>query len=139
VWSIEPREGALRAAGVAAYLAAVVVFLLAQGLGLRLRDEEQRAWWAGTGRDVLNAAGLVAIGGALRLLGLSWPAALLVGGTLALAMFGLSVLFATQLAPRHARAWTLGAGLAVALPLLLFAPEVARAFASVAARLFPSR
>lgn len=139
MWSIEPREGALRAIAIAAYLAAVVAFLLVQEVGLRLRDEEQRAWWAGTGRDVLNTAGLVAIAGALRLLGLSWPAALLVGGTLTLAMFGASVLFATQLTTRRGRAWALGAGLVLALPVVLFAREVVGAFAAVAERLFPPR
>jgi hypothetical protein len=139
VGSIEGRSGALHLAGVAAYLAAVVAFLLAQEVGLRLRDEEQRAWWAGTGRDLLNVAGLVAVAGALRLVGLSWPAALLVGGTVTLAMFGASVLFATQLDTRHPRAWSFVAGLLFALPVVLFAREVVGAVARVAEALFPVR
>ena len=61
MWTIDPSPGTPRALAVGAYLAAGLAFLLAQEIGLRLRDEEQRAWWAGNGRDLLNAAGLVAI------------------------------------------------------------------------------
>jgi hypothetical protein len=137
VWTIEPRGAAVRALAVAAYVAAVVAFLLVQELGLRLRDEEQRAWWAGTGRDLLNAAGLVAVAGALRLFGLSWPAALLVGGSLTLAMFGASVLVATQMTVRRPRVWAFGIGAALAAAALVFAPEVVGAFAAAAGALFP--
>jgi hypothetical protein len=127
-----------RAGAAAAYAAAVLAFLLAQEVGLRLRREEHRAWWAGTGRDLLNVAGLLVIGGALRLLGLSWPAALLVGGTLTLLLFGASVFVATQTSTRHARAWALAAGLLLALPLVPWTEEVVGAFAAVAGALFPS-
>jgi hypothetical protein len=137
VWTIDPSPGAPRPIAVAAYLAAVLTFLLAQEVGLRLRDEEQRAWWAGNGRDLLNAAGLVAIAGALRLLGLGWPAALLVGGTLTLAMFGASVLVATQLGTHHRRIWAFGLGLGFALPTLVFLDRVVAAVAGVVAALFP--
>jgi hypothetical protein len=137
VWTIEPREGAARAVAVAAYAAAVVGFLLLQELGLRLWREEQRAaWWAGTGRDLLNTVGLVAIAGALRLLGLAWPAALLVGGTLTLLMFGASVFVATQTTTRHPRAWAFTAGLALAVPTLVFLRQVVEGLAVVASSLF---
>ena len=43
-----PGAGRAVAAGTS-YAAAAVAFLLAQELGLRLRREEHRAWWAGTG------------------------------------------------------------------------------------------
>jgi len=135
-WTVEPRTGVVRAAAVAAYLSAVVAFLLVQEIGLRLRDEEQRAWWAGTGRDLLNAAGLLAIAGALRMLGLSWPGALLAGGTLTLAMFGASVLVATQLRVRHPRAWAFGIGLTLALPVLAFTPEVVEGLGAIVGALF---
>jgi hypothetical protein len=138
VWTVEPRHGAARIGALLAYAAAVVAFLLAQEVGLRLRREEHRAWWAGTGRDLLNVAGLLAIGGALGLLGLSWPAALLVGGTLTLLLFGASVFVATQTTARHARGWAFAAGLAAALPLAVFTEEVVAAFAAVAGALFPS-
>jgi hypothetical protein len=136
VWTIEPAEGAGRLAAKAALVAAVVAFLLAQELGLRLRREEHRAWWAGSGRDLLNAAGLVAVAGALRLGGLAWAAALLVGGSLTLAMFGASVLVATQLATSHPRAWSFAVGAALALPVLIWPGEVLAAFAVVAGALF---
>jgi hypothetical protein len=136
MWSIEPREDAARLAATAAALAAVLLFLLLQELGLRLRREEHREWWAGTGRDLLNVAGLVAIGGALHLLGLSWSTALAVGGTLTLALFGLSVFVATQTDTAHPRAWAIGAGLLVALPVLAWPGAVVRFFAAAGAALF---
>jgi hypothetical protein len=136
VWTIEPAGGAGRLLARAALAAAVVAFLLAQELGLRLRREEHRAWWAGSGRDLLNLSGLVAIAGALRLVGLAWPAAVLVGGSLTLAMFGASVLVATQLGTAHPRAWSFAVGAAFAVPVLLWPAEVLAAFAAAAVALF---
>lgn len=134
MWTIEPGGGRLLAR--AAYVAAVVAFLLAQQLGLRLRREEHRAWWAGSGRDLLNAAGLVAVAGALRLCGFAWPAALLVGGSVTLLMFGASVLVALQIDTPHPRAWTFAVGAVLALPVLLWPAGVLRAFGAVAVALF---
>ncbi len=128
----------MRVLASATYLASVAAFLLLQEIGLKLRREEHRAWWAGTGRDLLNAAGLVAIAGALRLLGLSSPAALLVGGTLMLAMFGASVFVATQMETAHPRAWAFAAGLAFALPVLLAPKRIVGALAAIAESLFGS-
>jgi hypothetical protein len=136
VWTIEPVGEAGRLLARAALAAAVVAFLLAQELGLRLRREEHRASWAGSGRDLLNLAGLVAIAGALRLCGLAWPAAVLVGGSLTLAMFGASVLVATQLETAHPRAWSFAVGAAFAVPVLLWPAQVLAAFAAVAVALF---
>lgn len=125
-----------RALALAAYLAAVIAFLLLQEVGLRLRREEHRAWWAGSGRDLLNVAGVLCLGGALGLLGLGWPQALLVGGTLTLALFGISVFVATQTGAAHPRRWSVPAGLAVALALLAFLAEVTAAFDRLAGALF---
>ncbi len=138
MWSIEPREGAARVLAALAFSAAVAGFLYVQELGLKLRREEARAWWAGSGRDLLNLAGLLAIGGALRLGGFAWPAALLVGGTLTLVMFGASVLVAIQTDTAHPRAWAFAAGTALALPVLLFPAEVLAGFAALARALFPA-
>jgi hypothetical protein len=137
VFTIHPPAAVPRALAIAAYLGAVLAFLLVQEVGLRLRDEEQRAWWAGTGRDLLNAAGLVGLAGTLRLLGLAWPAALLIGGTLTLAMFGASVLVATQLATHHRRAWGFVLGLAIALPVLFFLEVVVAELGALVGALFP--
>lgn len=137
VWVIETRDGAAGLLAVAAFAAAVVGFLYVQEIGLRLRREERRAWWAGSGRDLINLAGLVAVAGALRLNGFSWPAALLVGGTLTLAMFGASILVATATRTAHPRAWSFAVGAALALPVLLFPRAILGAFASVAGALFP--
>lgn len=136
MWSLADRDAGARLLAAAVYAAAVIAFLLVQEVGLRLRREEHRAWWAGTGRDLLNGAGLLAMGGALRLYGLSWPAALLVGGSLTLLLFGASVLFATQLRTAHPRAWSFAAGAALALPVLLFPRALLAALAAIARALF---
>lgn len=136
MWIVEPRTGAARALAAAALAVAVVAFLLVQEIGLRLRREERRAWWAGAGRDLINVAGLLAIAGALRLHGFAWPAAILVGGTLTLVMFGASMLVATQRWTAHPRAWAFAAGAAFALPVIVFPGEVLAAFAVVAGALF---
>jgi hypothetical protein len=136
VWTIAARTGPEALAASAVYLAAVAAFLSLQEIGLRLRRAEHRAWWAGSGRDLLNVAGLLAIGCALRLLGLSWPAALLVGGTQTLLLFGATVFLATQTETRHPRAWALVAGLVLSLPILFYRAEVVSCFGRVAAALF---
>lgn len=136
MWTIEATAGGERILAAAAFGAAVVGFLLVQEIGLRLRREEHRAWWAGSGRDLINVAGLLGIAGALRLGGFSWPAAVLVGGTLTLAMFGASVFVATQTRTAHPRAWAFVAGAAFALPVVLYPRAVLGAFEAVAAALF---
>lgn len=139
VWTLDPRSAGARLAGVAVYLGAVLAFLLVQEVGLRLRHEERRAWWAGSGRDLINVAGLLAISGALRLVGFRGAGALVVGGTLTLLMFGASVLVATQTSTRHPRAWAVAAGMALALPVAAFPGEVAAGFAAIAGVLFEKR
>jgi len=136
VWAIDPRDGAARALAALVFAGAVVGFLLVQEIGLKLRREERRAWWAGSGRDLINVAGLLALAGALRLSGFSTPAALLVGGTLTLAMFGASMFVATQTKTAHTRAWSFVAGAAFALPVLLHPRAVLGAFAAIARALF---
>ena len=136
VWTVAQGSGPETLAAGAFYLAAVAAFLSLQEIGLRLRRAEHRAWWAGSGRDLLNMTGLVAIGGALRLLGLSWPAALLVGGTQTLLLFGATVFLATQTSTRHPRVWGLAAGLALSLPMLVCPTEVVGAIGRAAAALF---
>lgn len=138
MWALEAKAGVERGLAGAAYLGAIVAFLFAQEAGLRLRREERRAWWAGTGRNLINTAGLLAIAGALRLVGYPAAAALLVGGTLTLLLFGASVFVATQTATRHPRAWAFAAGLLLAVPVLLFPAPVLDAFGRVAAALFPA-
>jgi hypothetical protein len=138
VWPLEDRSGTARLLAGAVYVAAVVAFLLVQEIGLKLRREERRAWWAGSGRDLLNIAGLVAIAGALRLVGFPAGAAVLVGGTLTLLMFGASVLVATQTDTHHPRAWAFALGLALALPVLAFPREIAGAVARATELLFPA-
>jgi len=136
MWTFEPREGVFGLVAVGLYVAAVVAFLFLQEAGLRLQREEVRAWWAGSGRDLINTAGLAALAGALRLVGFPWAGALLVGGTLTLLMFGASVFAATQIEVAHPRIWSFVAGLALALPPLVAPRLVLGAFARVATALF---
>lgn len=138
MWEFEPREGVVRIVAAAVYAGAVVAFLLVQEIGLRLRREEHRKWWAGTGRDLLNVVGLLAISGSLHLRGFTAPAALLVGGTVTLALFGASILVATQLKTGHPRAWALAVGAVFGLPVLLWPAEILAALAALAAALFPA-
>lgn len=139
MWALQPKEGIEAWLAAAVYLAAVIAFLFAQEAGLRLRQQERRDWWAGSGRDLINAAGLLAISGGLRLLGFPWAGALLVGGTLTLLMFGASVFVAIQTSTRHRRVWAFVAGLALALPVLLLPDVVLGAFGRVALSLFGGR
>jgi hypothetical protein len=134
----EPRTALARAAGAALYLAAVAVLVLFQEVGLRLRREEQRAWWPGTGRDLLNFAGCGGITAALVEFGFPFPAALVAGGTLTLVLFGTSLWLETR--PwRARRALAVGAGAALALPLVLFPSPVVAAIEVVLGRLFATR
>jgi len=138
MWTVAGRSQLQSLVAAALYLAAVAVFLLLQEVGLRLRRAEHRAWWAGSGRDLLNLAGLVAIGGTLRLLGLSWPAALLAGGTQTLLLFGVTVFLATQTATHHPRAWAVAVGLLISWPLLVWRGAVVSALGWAAGGLFGS-
>ncbi|HET6440675.1 MAG TPA: hypothetical protein VFG59_21625 [Anaeromyxobacter sp.] len=138
MWTVAEHSGVESLAACAVYLAAVAAFLSLQEIGLRLRRAEHRAWWAGSGRDLLNVTGLVVIAGAMRLMGLSWPAALLVGGTETLLLFGATVFLATQTQTRHPRAWALLAGLLLSLPVLFCRAAVVAAFGRVATALFGS-
>jgi hypothetical protein len=137
VGSLDPRTDGARAAAAVAYLASVALLVLLQELGLRLRREEQRAWWAGNGRDILNAVGLAAVVGSLRAFGFPLPAALGVGGSMTLLLFGTSIFVETRERLRHARALAVVAGLAFAAPVLLFPGAVLAVFARVTAALFP--
>lgn len=136
VWTLAERGAGLRGVAWLAYLGSVVLFVLFQEIGLQLRREERRAWWAGTGRDVLNAAGFAALTLSLHLYGFAWPAALLASGTLTLALFGAYVFMATQTASTHPRAWALVAGLALAVPVLCWPAELAGALGDLAGSLF---
>lgn len=137
MWTVAAPAGAMGLLADVLYVATLAAFLVLQRVGLRLRRAEHRAWWAGSGRDLLNVAGLLAIGGAVRLLGLSWPAALLVGGTQTLLLFGATIFIATQTETAHPQRWALAVGAVVGAPLLVFRAEVVSAFGRAAVALFP--
>lgn len=136
-WSLEPRSIAIRGIAGAACVAAALVVVLLQELGVRLRREEHRAWWAEMGRDLLNAVVFVMLAAALRLFGYPPPAAILLGGTLTLVFFGAYVFMATQVGSAHPRAWALAVGLAALAPALAWPAELVAAIGKIAAGLFP--
>jgi hypothetical protein len=135
--TLEARSEAIRAAAAGLYVAAVALLVLLQEVGLRLRREESRAWWAGTGRDLLNAVGFAAVAAALRTYGFPLPPAIAVGATVTLVLFGTSIFMETQVETRRPRTWALIAGIALAGPVLLFPREVLAVFDAAARGLFP--
>lgn len=137
MWSFEERSAVARAAAAAFYVASVVLLVLLQELGLRLRREERRAWWAGNGRDLLNAIGFAAVTASLRAYGFPLAGALFVGATLTLGLFGVSIFMETQARTPRPRAWALVVGLAFAAPVLVFPGPMLGAFARAATALFP--
>lgn len=136
-WVLEQRDPGNRALVTAAYLAAVVLFLLLQEVGLRLRREEHRAWWAGTGRDLLNAAGFGGIALSLGAAGFPGAAALLAGATETLLVFGIYTYASTRTDLAHPRAWAIAAGVLVCLPAIAWPEKVLAGLGAVAAGLFP--
>jgi hypothetical protein len=137
MWTLEPRTGAERLSAVLALVAAVAGAVRLEELGDRLRREEHRAWWASNGRDVINAAALLALGGALVLMGFPGPAALVTGGLLTLALTGICVLEGKLPARAHPRLAALAMALLLALPLALWPAEIAGALGAMAQALFP--
>ncbi len=137
MWSFEARGALARAVAAGCYLASVALLVLFQELGLWLRREERRAWWAGNGRDVLNAVGFAAVTASLRAYGFPLAGALFAGATLTLALFGVSIFMETQARTARPRAWALAVGLVLAAPVLAFPGEVLGAFARAALALFP--
>ncbi len=138
MWAPDPRSAGERTLAAVLYLAAVALLVLLQEVGLRLRREERRAWWAGNGRDLLNAVGCAAVTAALCAYGFPVPAALVVGASLTLVLFGTSIFMETRAGIARPRAWALAAALVIAVPILLVPGMVVRAVARVAAALFPS-
>ena len=139
MWSFEERSALARAAATVFYLASVALLVLLQEIGLRLRREERRAWWAGNGRDFLNAVGFAGVTASLRAYGFPLAGALFAGATLTLALFGTSIFMETQARTARPRAWALAVGLVFAAPVLIFSEQVLNAFARVATALFPFR
>ncbi len=136
MWDLEPRESLTRACAAVGYLAAVALLVLLQEVGLWLRREEGRAWWAGHGRDLLNGLGFAGVTSALRAFGFPLPAGLAGGATVTLAVFGTSIFFETQAGVAHPRARALAAALLLAAPVLLFPEAVLSGLSALARELF---
>jgi hypothetical protein len=137
MWTFtEPTANLHWAAAAAAHLAAMALLVWFQELGQKLRREEHRAWWAGTGRDLLNGAGLAALGLSLWAGGFPGPAALLAGAAETLAVFGIYT-FTSGRRLAHPRAYAIAAGVAVCLPALAFPGLLVALLAGAAHRLFP--
>jgi hypothetical protein len=138
-WALEPRSGTERLAAALALVAAVASSVRLEELGDRLRREEQRAWWASNGRDVINASAMLVIGAALMLLGFPGPAALVASGLLTLALTGINVIEGRLPERLRPRLVAIGLGLLLALPLLAFPEAISGGLGELAERLFPQR
>jgi len=137
MWTLEPRTALERAgAGLALFLAVAGAVRLEE-LGDRLRREEYRAWWASNGRDVVNAAAVLVIAGALKLLGYPGPAAFLAGGLLTLALMGVTNLEVRLPERARPRLVALGLGATLALPLVAWPAGVVGWLGRLAAAVFP--
>ncbi len=136
MWTLQPRGDADRLLARLALLAAVAGAVRLEELGELLRRKEHRAWWAGHGRDVINAAAVLALASALTLLGFPAPAAFVAGGLLTLALTGVSALEARLPERVHPRALAIVFGLLLALPLLLWPGAVVDGLSALAAALF---
>jgi hypothetical protein len=136
MWTLQPRGDAEQTLARLALLAAVAGTVRLEELGEHLRREEHRAWWAGHGRDVINAAAVVALSAGLVLLGFPAPAAFVTGGLLTLTLTGVSALEARLEERLHPRALALGMGFGLALPLLLWPAALVEGLGQVAAVLF---
>ncbi len=137
MWSLEPTSALPRAAAGAAHLGAMALFVWFQELGQRLRRDEHREWWAGTGRDLLNAAGFGGIALSLGAAGFPGAAALLAGATETLLVFGIYTYASTRTDLAHPRAWAIAAGVLVCLPAIAWPEKVLAGLGAVAAGLFP--
>ncbi len=134
--TLAARSDLARAVAAAGYVAAVTLLVLLQEVGLRLRRDERRAWWAGSGRDLLNALGFAAVGVALRAYGFPAAAALYVAATATLVLFGTSIFMETRAPVAHPRAWAVAVGLVLATPVLVVPELLVELFQRAAAALF---
>jgi hypothetical protein len=137
MWSLEPTSALPRAAAAAAHLGAMALLVWFQELGQKLRREEYRAWWAGTGRDLLNGSGFAVIALSLRAAGYPGAAAILAGATETLLVFGIYTYASTRTGATHPRAWSIGAGVLVCLPAILWPAAVLAGLGALAGGLFP--
>jgi hypothetical protein len=137
MWTLEARTAAARGAATVGYVVAVALLVALQEVGLRLKHEERRAWWAGNGRDLLNGVGFASVTAALRGFGFPLPCALFTGATLTLALFGTAIFLERRDRLAQRRLWALLAAATLATPVLVFAPELLRRLGHVAGELFP--
>jgi len=127
--------------GAALALAALVydVFLAAlrrEDRAFPSTDPTESTWWFGYARDLVNLLGLLMFAAGFRILGLTWPMALLAGGLWTLGAYGLDYFFGRALSVRRAEL-----ALAATLIVLGFVGAAARApladaIAAVLGRLF---
>jgi hypothetical protein len=136
MWALAPRGDSERTLAALALLAAVAGAVRLEELGELLKREEHRAWWAGHGRDVINAAALLVIAAALVLGGFPPPAALLTGGLMTLGLTGVSAFEARLPERAHPRLVALSLALLLALPPLGWPAAVVDGLSALADLLF---
>lgn len=122
--------------GDVSYIAALALFVWLQQIGVRLREHEADTWWAGNGRDVVNALAVTTLSAAIWTQGISFPLALLFGGTLTLLLTVLHMALLGRVA--RTAPVIVAAAVLVGAPLVFAPATVARAGAALLAGAFPS-
>ncbi|HZJ56410.1 MAG TPA: hypothetical protein VFD38_19865 [Myxococcaceae bacterium] len=116
------------------FLASVGVAGLLERVQYRLRADEGRAWWASSGRDILNAVALGAVSSGLWIYGFRGPLVVCVAGTLVLLLSMAQMRLESR---PNSTWWSVGVALALGLPVLLAPSAVARLFGRVVVALGP--
>lgn len=106
-----------RPLGSAAFLAAVLVVSYLERLQFKLRAMEGSKWWASNGRDVLNLLALMFMIAGLKIIGFSGPLSLCVAATIVIVLSALQLELDKH---RHQGLWSLGVGVVLSAPVLVF-------------------
>ncbi|HLL54274.1 MAG TPA: hypothetical protein VK447_12040 [Myxococcaceae bacterium] len=113
-----------RELGFALFILLLCVTAVLEQLQFKLRATEGRNWWAGNGRDVLNAAALGMIALGLKLLGFAGPISFCIAATLVVLLTWVESAVGDR---KHATVLSLAAALGLGAPILLF-PHSVHAF-----------
>jgi hypothetical protein len=116
-----PLSSPGRELGFALFVLLLCVTALLERLQFKLRATEARTWWAGNGRDVLNALALGVMALGLKLLGFAGPISFCIAATLVVLLTWVETLVGER---PHSTALSVAAALGLGAPILLFPASV---------------
>jgi hypothetical protein len=131
---VEPRSSLVVALGSAATLMSAAGYAIALGGVRRAALAASERWWASSLRDLVNLAGAALLVFSLYLFGFTPPMAILLGGLLALSIYGADYAAAQRLA--HPTRTVAPLASLFTGPVLLFAEDIARGVEEVLAQAF---